>query len=250
MQVKVKLHICSKLSQIIQSLLFVHLCCWTEPYIHNRDFPCQVKYRKVAGKIQPMSEHLPISGFSQYACVCNWLSQFLIFTNDCSWVRSKTSKKPIASRKNAVVKLRNLEIRYDLQLQRRINYFSLEFNLNQWCTLPIIFLLITFPVLLYPKVANVFFGLLLLLFHLVPKGDVPKRAEPDWKITSGKFGLYKQTWTGPYCHRFHQTVKSIIFFVYLIKSVPETSQYDTCFSNEKWNCFENISLSQTIRFIK
>ena len=53
--------------------------------------------------------HSTMSGFSQYACVCNCDIQFRMFTNDCSLVRSKSSRKPIASRKKAVVKLRNLQ---------------------------------------------------------------------------------------------------------------------------------------------
>ena len=47
-------------------------------------------------------------GSSQYACVCNCDNQLRTFTKDSSWVKSNISKKPIASRKNAVVKLRNL----------------------------------------------------------------------------------------------------------------------------------------------
>ena len=53
--------------------------------------------------------HNTMSGLEQYACVCSCTSQLRMFKNDCSFVRSKSKRKPIASRKKAVVKLRNLQ---------------------------------------------------------------------------------------------------------------------------------------------
>lgn len=47
-----------------------------------------------------------ISGSSQQACVCSWLIQLRTFKNDSSLVRSNMRMKPMASRKNAVVRLR------------------------------------------------------------------------------------------------------------------------------------------------
>jgi len=48
-------------------------------------------------------------GSSQYACVCNCDNQLLTLTKDSSCVKSNINKKPMASRKKAVVKLRNLK---------------------------------------------------------------------------------------------------------------------------------------------
>lgn len=52
--------------------------------------------------------HRTMSGVSQYEYVCSWLNQLCTLTNDCSLVTSNSNKKPMASRKKAFVRLRNL----------------------------------------------------------------------------------------------------------------------------------------------
>lgn len=59
-------------------------------------------------------------------CTFNCDNQSLIFRNDCSFVISKIRMKPIASRKNAVVRLRNLKKKFIIIFRSDFNFYFLS----------------------------------------------------------------------------------------------------------------------------
>lgn len=63
----------------------------------------------LSSHLSTLFPQITTSGSSQYACVLSWSSQPRMLRKDCSLVTSKMRINPMASRKKAVVKLRNLE---------------------------------------------------------------------------------------------------------------------------------------------